>query len=110
MLKLVELLAIHNLHTTFLNTKYIRNRLIQFNYDIQALLECYPKLQFKTISDFHDDEEEHPGFGEKIGDVVVALTLYGKPLLRDIVVSEKISCMIVDGIFRDLAIDLAHDL
>ncbi|XP_045809360.1 7-deoxyloganetic acid glucosyltransferase-like [Trifolium pratense] len=109
MLKLAELIAIQNLHITFLNTKYIHNRLIQFNDDIQDLLECYPKLQFKTISDFHDDEEKHPGFGEKIGDVVVALTLYGKPLLRDVIVSEKISCLIVDGIFGDLAIDLAHE-
>jgi hypothetical protein len=109
MLKLAELLAIHKLHTTFLNTKYIHNRLIQFNDDIQALLECYPTLQFKTITDFHEDKEEHPGFGEKMGDVVVALSLYGKPLLRDIIVSQKISCIIVDGIFGDLAIDLAHE-
>ncbi|KAK2374115.1 7-deoxyloganetin glucosyltransferase [Trifolium repens] len=70
MLKLAELLAIQNLHITFLNTKYIHNRLIQFNDDIQALLECYPKLQFKTIPDFLD-EENHPGFGEKIGDAIV---------------------------------------
>ncbi|XP_045809367.1 7-deoxyloganetic acid glucosyltransferase-like [Trifolium pratense] len=108
MLKLAELLAIQNLHITFLNTQYIHNRLIQFNDDIQALLECYPKLQFKTIPDFLD-EENHPGFGVKIGDAIVSLSLYSKPFLREIIVSEKISCIVLDGIFGDLATDLAHE-
>ncbi|CAI8595516.1 unnamed protein product [Vicia faba] len=78
MLKLAELLVIQNLHITFLNTEYIHNRLISFNDDIQALSECYPMLQFKTIPDFHN-EDEHPGFGDRIGDVIVSLSLYGKP-------------------------------
>lgn len=108
MLKLAELLAIQNLHVTFLNTEYIHKRLIRFNDDIQAFSECYPMLEFKTISDFHN-EEEHPGFGERIGDVIESLSLYGKPFLRDIIVSEKITCIILDGIFGDLATDLASE-
>jgi len=108
MLKLAELLAIQNIYITFLNTEYIHNRLISLNDDIQALLECYPKLQFKTISDFHS-EDKHPGFGERIGDVILSLILYGKSFLRDIIVSEKISCIILDGIFGDLATDLAAE-
>ncbi|CAK8537132.1 unnamed protein product [Lathyrus sativus] len=108
MLKLAELLAIQNLHVTFLNTEYIYNRLIRFNDDIQAFSECYPKLQFKTIPDFHN-EEEHPGFGERIGYVIESLSLCGKPFLRDIIVSEKITCIILDGIFGDLATDLASE-
>jgi len=35
--------------------------------------------------------------------------MYGKPSLRDIIVSEKISCIILDGGFGDLATDLAHE-
>ncbi|XP_004512576.2 7-deoxyloganetic acid glucosyltransferase-like [Cicer arietinum] len=110
MLKLAELLALQNMNITFLNTEYIHNRLIRFNDSIQALSLTYPKFQFKTIPDFHD-EEKHPGFGEKIGDVIMSLSLNGKPYLRDMIVSEvpKISCIILDGVFGDLVTDLASE-
>lgn len=110
MLKLAELLALHNdLHITFLNTEYIHNRLIRFS-DIEALSVCYPKLKFKTIPDFYS-EEKHPGFGNRIGDVIVSLNLYAKPHFRDILVSAipKISCIIVDGVFGDLTADLVAE-
>ena len=108
MLKLAELLAIQNLHITFLNTEYIHNRLISLNDDVKSFSQCYPKLQFKTISDFQN-KEKHPGFGEDIIDIITSINMYGKPSLRDIIVSEKISCIILDGGFGDLSTDFAHE-
>jgi len=108
MLKLAELLLIQNLHITFLNTEYIHNRLTSLNEDVKSLSQFYPKLQFKTISDFQN-KEKHPGFGENIVDVISSINMYGKPSLRDIIVYEKISCIILDGAFGDLATDLAHE-
>ncbi|TKY69968.1 7-deoxyloganetic acid glucosyltransferase [Spatholobus suberectus] len=113
MLKLAELLALHHLHVTFLNNHYIHNRLTRFG-DIQALSASYPTLHLKTISDCYD-EGEHPGFGDRAGEVIVSITLHAKPLLRDILVSERpgiprVSCIIQDGIFGSLAADLAAEL
>ncbi|TKY69966.1 7-deoxyloganetic acid glucosyltransferase [Spatholobus suberectus] len=113
MLKLAELLALEDLHVTFLNTELIHNRLARFG-DIQALSAHYPTLHFKTISDCYN-EGHHPGFGDRVGDIIVSITLHAKPLLRDILVSEspgipKVSCIIQDGIFGSLATDLAAEL
>jgi hypothetical protein len=111
MLKLAELIAMQNLQITFLNTEYIHNRIIRFNGDhFQALSQCYPKLQFKTISDCHS-EENHPGIGERLDDLVASMNLYAKPLFRDIIVSQipKISCIIIDGFMGDFATDLAAE-
>nr|KYP66365.1 Cytokinin-O-glucosyltransferase 2 [Cajanus cajan] len=114
MLKLAELLALHHLHVTFLNTECIHNRLTRFGA-IEALLECYPTLHFKTISDCYN-EGQHPGSRDNsMGDITLSTTLHAKPLLRQILVSEnpgtpKVSCIIQDGIFGSLAIDLASEL
>nr|KYP66363.1 Cytokinin-O-glucosyltransferase 2 [Cajanus cajan] len=114
MLKLAELLALHHLHVTFLNTECIHNRLTRFG-DIETLSECYPTLHFKTISDCYN-EGLHPGSGDSsMGDIMLSTTLHAKPLLRQILVSEnpgtpKVSCIIQDGIFGSLAIDLASEL
>ncbi|RDX81357.1 7-deoxyloganetic acid glucosyltransferase, partial [Mucuna pruriens] len=113
MLKLAELLALRRLHVTFLNTDYIHNRLTRFG-DIQALSACYPTLHFKTVSDCYD-EGHHPGFGDRIGDIIVSITLHAKPFLRDILVCTspgipKVSCVIQDGIFGSLAADVAAEL
>ncbi|KAJ1382142.1 UDP-glycosyltransferase family, conserved site [Sesbania bispinosa] len=111
MLKLAELLSLYNVHVTFLNTEYIHKRLIRFG-DIQALSECCPELQFKTIPDFCS-QDHHPGFGDRIGDVILSINSYAKPLLRDILLQSrgngripKVSCIIVDGIFGTLTNDL----
>ncbi|XP_061356640.1 7-deoxyloganetic acid glucosyltransferase-like [Gastrolobium bilobum] len=118
MLKLAELLVLNDLHVTFLNTEYIHHRLIRFG-DIEALSACYhPTLQFKTISDCYTEEQDlqqHPGFGDRVGDVITSINSHAKPLLRDILVSEspakpRISCFIGDGMFGSLTTDLAGEL
>lgn len=109
MLKLAELLALNNVHVTFLNTDYIHQRLMRFG-DIEALLACYPTLQFKTISECFT-EDQHPGFGDRMGKVIDSINLHAKPLLRHILVAEpRVTCLIADGIFGSLTIDLTHDL
>ncbi|KAK7307268.1 hypothetical protein VNO77_40175 [Canavalia gladiata] len=113
MLNLAQLLALHNLHVTFLNTDYTHNHLNRFN-DIQALSTHYPTLHFKTISDCYN-QGHHPGFGERVPDIVLSINNHAKPLLRDILLSQshgipKISCIILDGLFGSLATDLAAEL
>ncbi|KAL9328546.1 hypothetical protein ACSQ67_003549 [Phaseolus vulgaris] len=112
MLKLAELLVLENLHVTFLTTDTIHGHLTRFG-DIQFLSKSYPKLHFKTISDCYD-EGDHPGFGDRLWDLISSTTLHAKPFLRDILLSHtpqfpKISCVIQDGIFGSLSADVASE-
>lgn len=115
MLKLAELLALDNIHVTFVDTENIHIRLTRFG-DIQELSECYPTLHFKTIPDCYDEEGEHPGFGDRVGDFITSTAQHAKPFLRDILLSQhspgipKVSCIIQDGIFGALSSDFAAEL
>ncbi|CAJ1931268.1 unnamed protein product [Sphenostylis stenocarpa] len=114
MLKLAELLALHHLHVTFINTHSNHNRLTRFG-NIQALSASYSTLHFITIADCYR-EGKHPGSRDAtMGDIMLSTTLHAKPLLRNILVSEspaipKVSCVIQDGIFGSLSNDLASEL
>ncbi|BAT99441.1 hypothetical protein LR48_Vigan284s000400 [Vigna angularis] len=113
MLKLAELLVLQNLRVTFLTTNTIHSRLARFG-EIQVLSESYPTLHFKTFSDCYD-EGNHPGFGDRIWDLISSVTLHAKPFLRDILLSHtpqipKLSCVIQDGIFGSLSSGVASEL
>ncbi|KAK7366882.1 hypothetical protein VNO80_08885 [Phaseolus coccineus] len=112
MLNLAELLVLENLHVTFLTTDTIHGRLTRFG-DIQVLSKSYPTLHFKTLSDCYD-EGDHPGFGDRIWDLISSTTLHAKPFLRDILLSHTpqtptLSCVIQDGIFGSLSAGVASD-
>ncbi|CAL0311843.1 unnamed protein product [Lupinus luteus] len=108
MLKVAQLLALHDVRVTFVNTDYVHNRLVRFG-DIDTLLASYPTLQFKTISDCFT-EEDHPGIGDRVGDVINSINLHAKPLLRDILLTQKVTCLIADGVFGSLTNILARQL
>ncbi|XP_057762674.1 7-deoxyloganetic acid glucosyltransferase-like [Arachis stenosperma] len=107
MLNLAQLLALRNLHVTFLNTEHIHNRLTRFA-DIESLPARYPTLRFKTIPD--GLPEEHPRSGERSVEPLHSVKVHGKPLLRDILVKEKVTCLVADGFFGKLANDLAEEI
>ncbi|XP_057761980.1 7-deoxyloganetic acid glucosyltransferase-like [Arachis stenosperma] len=107
MLNLAQLLALRNLHVTFLNTEHTHNRLTRFA-DIESLLARYPTLRFKTIPD--GLPEEHPRSGERAAEPLLSLKVHGKPLLRDILVKEKVTCLVADGLFAKLANDMAEEV
>ncbi|QCD90720.1 cytokinin-N-glucosyltransferase [Vigna unguiculata] len=114
MLKLAELLALHHLHVTFLNTQSSHNRLTRYG-DIQSLSACYPTLHFNTIADCYS-HGNHPGSGDTtMGDIILSTTLHAKPLLRNILLAHtpeipKVTSIIQDGIFGSLSNDLASEL
>jgi len=114
MLKLAELLALHHLHVTFLNTQSSHNRLTRYG-DIQSLSASYPTLHFNTIADCYS-HGNHPGSGDTtMGDIILSTTLHAKPLLRNILLAHtpeipKVTSIIQDGIFGSLSNDLASEL
>ncbi|XP_057762673.1 7-deoxyloganetic acid glucosyltransferase-like [Arachis stenosperma] len=107
MLNLAQLLAVRNLHVTFLNTEHIHNRLTRFGH-IESLAARYPTLRFKSIPD--GLPEEHPRSGEQAMEPLHSVKVHGKPLLRDILVKEKVTCLVADGFFGKLANDMAEEV
>ncbi|XLV00508.1 hypothetical protein S245_014845, partial [Arachis hypogaea] len=107
MLNLAQLLAVRNLHVTFLNTEHIHNRLTRFAH-IESLAARYPTLRFKSIPD--GLPEEHPRSGEQAMEPLHSVKVHGKPLLRDILVKEKVTCLVADGFFGKLANDMAEEV
>ena len=112
MLKLAELLALSNLHVTFLNTHHIHLRLLSLGH-IQARSACYPTLQFKAIPDGLPDD--YPALGNQLWEVSRWLKSHAKPLFRDILVSPSpgkpnITCIIVDGYLGGFTTDVADEL
>ncbi|KAL2666627.1 hypothetical protein AAZV13_01G020700 [Glycine max] len=112
MLKLAQLLALHGFHITFLNTDFIHHRLHRFG-DLEALLQTYPSLQFKTFPD--GLPHHHPRSGQSAVDLFQYINLHAKPHIRHILLSQdpgkpKINCFIADGVFGALTIDVAHQV
>ncbi|KAI4314431.1 hypothetical protein L6164_027341 [Bauhinia variegata] len=118
MLKLAELLALSDLHVTFLNTEHIHHRLMTFS-DIQTRIPAtYPKFLFKTIPD--GLPPEHPRSGDKFIEFYRSLNLHGKTQLREILVSDevssencrkpRVSCIIGDGMLGSLTADIGDEL
>ncbi|MED6183108.1 hypothetical protein PIB30_035032 [Stylosanthes scabra] len=107
MLNLAQLLALHNLHITLLNTEHIHNRLTRFS-NIESLLARYPTLRFKTIPD--GLPEEHPRSGKRAGEPLLSVMAHGKPFLRDILVKDRVTCLVADGFFGKLANETAEEV
>ncbi|MED6161311.1 hypothetical protein PIB30_059586 [Stylosanthes scabra] len=107
MLNLAQLLALRNLHITFLNTEHVHNRLTRFA-DIESLPARYPTLRFKTIPD--GLPEEHSRSGERSMEPFHSVKVHGKPFLRDILVKEKVTCLVADGFFGKLANEMAEEV
>ncbi|KAI4314430.1 hypothetical protein L6164_027340 [Bauhinia variegata] len=118
MLKLAELLALSDLHVTFLNSDYIHHRLMTFS-DLQTRIPAtYPKFQFKTISD--GLPPQHPRSGDKTIEMLNSFTLHGKTQLREILVSDdvlsenckkpRVNCIIGDGMLGSLTADIGDEL
>ncbi|PON56508.1 UDP-glucuronosyl/UDP-glucosyltransferase [Parasponia andersonii] len=115
MLKLAELLALAGLHVTFLNSDYIHDRLIRCN-DVETRFSKYPGFLFRTISDGLEDH--HPRTGNRVLDSFFLMMEKIKPALREMLVSGQlgsgesplVTCIISDGIFGGLTIDVAEEL
>ncbi|KAL2349006.1 hypothetical protein Fmac_003006 [Flemingia macrophylla] len=110
MLKLAELLVLEGIHVTFLITESNHKRLLRFG-DIESLSACYPTFHLKVISDGYH-EGDHPGSGDRVGEVIPSITRHAKPFLLEILVSAipKVTCIIQDGIFGELSTAFAAQL
>lgn len=111
MLKLAELLAINELHVTFLNTEYIQDRLLKHT-DVQSRFDQYPGFNFETVPD--GLPEDHPRTGDKFIDIANGMEEVVKPLFKDMLTNGKlsfksskpVSFIIADG-FYSFANDIA---
>ncbi|KAL6980621.1 7-deoxyloganetic acid glucosyltransferase [Sarracenia purpurea var. burkii] len=114
MLKLAELLSIAGLHVTFLVTDYIRTRLLRYT-NIQSHFSRYPGFRLESVSD--GLPENHPRLADQLMEMFEALEAVTKPLLRDMLISGRLSndsrrpvtCIIADGILS-FNIDLAEEI
>nr|AGZ84549.1 glycosyltransferase KGT31 [Pueraria montana var. lobata] len=113
MLKLAQLLALHDFHVTFLNTENNHHRFHRFGH-IEALSQTYPTLQFKTIPD--GLPHHHPRSGDHaLVDLYASMNSHAKPLLREILLSQtpqkpRVTCLIGDGFLAALAADVADEV
>nr|AFK79038.1 glycosyltransferase UGT6 [Bupleurum chinense] len=105
MLKLAELLALNNLHVTFLNTTHIQNSLIKHTH-VESRFTKYPDFRFETIPD--GLSEDHPRTGDKFLDITHGIEKVMKPLFREMLSSGKlssksskpVSLVIADGFYN----------
>ncbi|KAL5567649.1 hypothetical protein UlMin_024224 [Ulmus minor] len=106
-LKLGELLALEGLHVTYLTTNHIHNRLLLYS-NIQPRLSSYPGFLFNTISDGLP-----PDHRRSFAEVLFSMHATAKPLLREILVSDKfpsINCIISDAILGSFTNEIADEL
>lgn len=108
MLKLAELLCLHNIKVTFLNTDYIQRRLndyaaAEFNFT------KYSDFRFETVSD--GLPEENPRTGDQIGKLIQSLETAAVPTFRRMLetAGTPVTCLIADGIFT-FATDIAAEV
>lgn len=107
MLLLAELLALSDVHVTFLNTHHIHLRLGQFS-DIEAR---HPTLHFETFADGVPDD--HPRFGGNMEEFFNHVKFHGALKLRELCLEQpgkpKITCIIGDGMFGDITLDIGDE-
>lgn len=103
MLQLAELLALSDVHVTFLNTDHIHHRLLHFA-DVGARLARYPTLHFKTFSD--GLPADHPRDGHNIREFLDQVNLHAGFVLRELCSEHsgrpRVSCVIGDGILGSI--------
>ena len=111
MLKLAELLSLAGINVTFLNTDHLHNLLLR-HADVETRFAAYPGFEFKTISDGLPDD--HSRSTDSVMEVLNSMNLTTKPVLKEMLVSgvlsNSVTCIIVDGAFTGFATDLAVEL
>nr|AYC63479.1 UDP-glycosyltransferase [Scoparia dulcis] len=115
MLKLAELLCLHQIHVTFLNTEHVQNRL-RLHTDTETYFKKYEKcFSFRTVPD--GLPEDNPRTGSQIPALLKGLDEVAVPLLREMVTSGELgteserplTCIIADGIFT-FAVGIAREI
>ncbi|KAM0008985.1 putative 7-deoxyloganetin glucosyltransferase [Helianthus debilis subsp. tardiflorus] len=112
-LKLAELLCLSGIHVTFLNTEHIHRPLLRHT-QVLSRFSRYPNFKFETIPD--GLEHEKPVSGDRFMEVMDAVDVVTKPLLREMMVSGRLSgkseqpvtVMIPDACFP-FAVDIARE-
>lgn len=119
MLKLAELLCHAGLHVTFLVTHFTHCRLLRHS-NVHSHFTRYPGFRFETISDGLPEDDPHSG--ENIVDLLKSFGLIAKPLLTELLISDreknadsaatgrkKITCIVADGL-SSFTIDVAEEM
>ncbi|KAG5533455.1 hypothetical protein RHGRI_027581 [Rhododendron griersonianum] len=119
MLKLAELLCHAGLHVTFLVTHFTHCRLLRHS-NVHSHFTRYPGFRFETITD--GLPEDDPRSGENIVDLLKSFGLIAKPLLTELLISDreknadsaatgrkKITCIVADGL-SSFTIDVAEEI
>ncbi|KAK7407190.1 hypothetical protein VNO78_08893 [Psophocarpus tetragonolobus] len=103
MLKLAQLLALHHLHVTFVNTNH-------HFCDFQALSQTYPTLHFKTFP--HAFLHNPPSGDHSTAELYSSMNSHAKPLLTHILLSHNptLTCLIADGFVAALSAEVADQL
>lgn len=104
MLKLAELLCLADLHVTFLVTDHIYARLHRHS-NIQNRFSSYPGFRIRSVSD--GLPQDHPR--ADILELFDSLRKTSKPLFREMLSSDGISCVIADGMLG-FTCDVANDV
>ncbi|KAL1542122.1 7-deoxyloganetic acid glucosyltransferase [Salvia divinorum] len=111
MLNLAHLFCLTDFHVTFIVSEFT-HRLLLRNTSVPSTFAAYPGFQFRTIPD------DHPRFGDKIADIVPAVTNIMVPLFKKIMADEDLlaspnrrpaTCFVADGFFS-FAADFAEEI
>nr|AKI87764.1 7DLAGT-1 [Gentiana rigescens]AKI87765.1 7DLAGT-2 [Gentiana rigescens]AKI87766.1 7DLAGT-3 [Gentiana rigescens] len=114
MLRLAELLCLHDLDITFMVSDFSHQRLLKHT-TVATRFGKYPGFRFQTISDGLADD--HPRAGEKIMDILPGTKNVTGPLFRKMMEEKNcfetatrrgITCIIADGVLS-FAGDLAEE-
>ncbi|KAL1535561.1 7-deoxyloganetic acid glucosyltransferase [Salvia divinorum] len=108
MLKLAEILSLHRIKVTFLNTDYIHQRLIRHT-DALIRFRSYPNFRFLTVPD--GLPEENPRTGAEVGNLLESMDASAVPIFREMLLTAEtpVTCLIADGIFT-FATDVAAEI
>ncbi|XP_021775943.1 7-deoxyloganetic acid glucosyltransferase-like [Chenopodium quinoa] len=94
LLDLAELLCLAYFKITFLHTTHNHQWLTKHT-DIEARFSRYPGFKYKTVPDGLPDA--HPRTDPlRLSELFKGLASSAKPLLRDILVGDKVTCLILD--------------
>ncbi|XP_047945543.1 7-deoxyloganetic acid glucosyl transferase-like [Salvia hispanica] len=114
MLNLAHLLCLSDFHVTFIVSEF-SHRLLTKNTSVPATFGVYPGFQFRAIPDGLPDD--HPRFGDKLGDVVPSVTNNMVPFFKKMMADEDllasphrrpVTCFVADGFFS-FATDFAEE-
>ncbi|GFP87637.1 7-deoxyloganetic acid glucosyltransferase [Phtheirospermum japonicum] len=108
MLKLAELLCLHRIKITFLNTHHIHRRLSSCTTAVDNLTTKYPDFfRFETFPD--GLPQDNPRTGDQIPGLLDSMDAVSVPILREMVTDSGVSCVIADGILG-FTCDVANEI